>query len=201
METIFINKQNPGELLTETNNFEKMSDKSGSSSSFEDLSNIKPEDVKENDDDNDILGNGELLKKILKKGNINSWYKVSINLFLFKGQPDTRPVRNDLCKINLEGRLEDGFVVEYYQNMTVQVGDYEVVQGVDMVLPLMDVGEIVEVTCKSRFAYGEIGFKNDGSQKKSIQPGATLIYKIELLNVLPESDIEELPFQIRQKIG
>lgn len=49
-----------------------MSDKSGSSSSFEDLTNIKTEDIKENDDklddDNDILGNGELLKKIIKKG-------------------------------------------------------------------------------------------------------------------------------------
>lgn len=49
-----------------------MSEKSGSSSSFEDLSNIKHDDVKENDDDNDILGSGELLKKIIKKGNIKT---------------------------------------------------------------------------------------------------------------------------------
>lgn len=120
---------------------------------------------------------------------------------MIAGNPDTRPVRNDVCKINIEGRLENGVVVESFQNLTVQVGDYEVVQGVDMVLPLMDVGEIAEISCKSRFGYGEIGLINEKFQEKSIPPGATLIYLIELLNVAPEPDIEELPFQLRQKIG
>lgn len=70
-----------------------------------------------------------------------------------------------------------------------------------MIIPLMDVGEIVQVTTKSRFAYGEIGLKNETSPEKSIPPNATLIYKVELINSKPEPDIDELHFELRQKIG
>lgn len=89
-----------------------------SNSSFEDLSNLKEEDLKpaatqEESDTTDVLGNGQLIKRVL-----------------VKGQRDTRPERTDICKINLEGRIQDtGAVVEKVDGETIQLGDYEVVQG------------------------------------------------------------------------
>ena len=106
-----------------------------------------------------------------------------------------------MCTINLEGRLEDGTIVEKYQNLTVQLGDYEVVQGVDMMIPLLNVGEVVEIICKSRFAYGELGLKNEQEPDKSVPPNATLIYKLELISAKPVDNIEELSFEIRKKVG
>lgn len=89
-----------------------------SSSSFEDLSNLNEEDLKattepsgtEDKDTIDILGNKQLIKRVIVKG-------IS---------PDGRPERSDICKINLEGRLESGELVEKLENFTVQLGDYEV---------------------------------------------------------------------------
>ena len=76
------------------------------------------------------------------------------------GHPDERPTRLNLAKVNILGKLEDGTVVEDFKDLTVQIGDFEVVQGVDMAIPLMDVGETCELQVDSRFAYGPIGFKS-----------------------------------------
>lgn len=37
----------------------------------------------------------------------------------------------------------------------------QIVQGLDMALPLMLVGEKAEVQCDARFAYGTLGLKNE----------------------------------------
>lgn len=68
--------------------------------------------------------------------------------------------------------MENGVIVEELRNHRVQVGDVEVVQGVDMVLSLMRVGELAEVTADARFAYGTHGLKNDTNPEKSIPPNA-----------------------------
>lgn len=74
--------------------------------------------------------------------------------------------------MNLVGKLEDGTVVEDFQNYAVQVGDVEVVQGVDMAIPLMTVGELAEISVESRFAYGAQGLTNEKDNTKSIPPNA-----------------------------
>lgn len=96
-----------------------------------------------------------------------------------KGKPDTQPQRSDICKINLLGKLENGIIVEDFKNFTVQVGDVEVVQGVDMALPLMEVGETAEIIVDARFAYGTIGLIIDDNPAASIPPGA----KVNKFNV------------------
>lgn len=63
-------------------------------------------------------------------------------------------------------------MVEDLQNHTVQVGDVEVVQGVDMAIPLMTVGELAEVTTEPRFAYGSNGLINEDDNQKTIPPNA-----------------------------
>lgn len=72
------------------------------------------------------------------------------------------------------GKLEDGTVVEDLKEFTVQVGDVELVQGVDMALPLMKLGELAQVTVDPRFAYGTIGLKNEDDEFKSIPPSSVV---------------------------
>lgn len=66
-------------------------------------------------------------------------------------------------------------MVEEFKNYAVQVGDVEVVQGVDMSLPLMTVGELAEISADARFAYGAQGLTNENDNTKSIPPNAKVI--------------------------
>lgn len=93
---------------------------------------------------------------------------------LREGDQSQQPHRGDVCKINLVGKLENGTVVEELLNHSLQVGDVEVVQGIDMALPLMRVGELAQVVAEARFAYGSIGLKNETDNDKSIPPNATV---------------------------
>lgn len=93
---------------------------------------------------------------------------------LREGDQSQQPHRGDICKINVIGKLENGKIVEELHEHTVQVGDVEVVQGIDMALPLMRVGELAQVTAEARFAYGSIGLKNESDNDKSIPSNATV---------------------------
>lgn len=116
---------------------------------------------------------------------------------LVKGEPDTRPQRRFLCTINGKGSNADtGEVVEVFENSVIQMGDNEVVQGLDMALGLMDEGEKAEITCNSRFAYGEIGL-----EAKNIPSGANIVYEIELTKVAEETDLETKSYDARKEIG
>lgn len=70
--------------------------------------------------------------------------------------------------------MENGTIVEELRDFTVQVGDVEVVQGIDMSVPLMRVGEVASVEVDARFAYGSIGLKNESDETKSIPSNATV---------------------------
>ena len=59
----------------------------------------------------DILGSGDLKKKII-----------------IEGKDGTRPQRTELCTISYTATLEDGTVVEEVEDFVVQVGDMEVIQ-------------------------------------------------------------------------
>lgn len=59
----------------------------------------------------DILGNGQLRKRVIKEGVKNS-----------------RPTRGDTCIINAIGRLDDGTIVEQHEEFNFQQGDVEVIQ-------------------------------------------------------------------------
>lgn len=116
---------------------------------------------------------------------------------------DNRPTRSDLCIINYTGKLEDGTIVEEEKNFVIQVGDLEVVQGLDMAIPLMCVGEHATISVDSRFAYGTIGLKRDNNDNNlpTIPPSAKIIYDIELVSANEEDDLETLNFVKRKEIG
>lgn len=56
-----------------------------------------------------VLGTNGIMKKILQKG-----------------QPNTRPQRLQVCTINYQCKLENGILVEKYNNLDVQLGDCDV---------------------------------------------------------------------------
>lgn len=105
-----------------------------------------------------------------------------------EGKDDYQPQRGDLCRINLIGRLENGTVVEELTNHLIQIGDVEVVQGLDMAIPLMRIGEKAEIVCDPRFAYGTLGLENKDDASKNIPHGAkvcqyTYIYICHIFNL------------------
>lgn len=65
----------------------------------------------------DILGNGQLKKKVIKEG---------------KG--GSRPNRTDYCTLKIIGKLEDGTIVEEHENITIQSGDVEIIQVMCLIL-------------------------------------------------------------------
>uniref|UniRef100_A0A1B6F5A3 peptidylprolyl isomerase n=1 Tax=Cuerna arida TaxID=1464854 RepID=A0A1B6F5A3_9HEMI len=133
------------------------------------------EDVKE-DEWLDILGDGQILKRTTKKGKL-----------------DTKPQRSDVCTIKYIGKL-DGNVVDE-DEVTINIGDGEVIQGLDLVLPLMDLEEESEVIVGPQFAYGPEGRQPD------ILPDATLHYNLTLLSYEPKAPLETLTLQQRKEIG
>lgn len=174
-----------------------MDPEKSSNSSFEDLSNLNDADMKtttttesdnskSNKDDEvlDVIGNGQLLKKIIKKGDTS-----------------VQPQRGDYVRIKFTGQLEDGTVVEDEQDFELHVGDIEVVQGLDMAIPLMRLGEIAEVIVDSRFAYGSIGLKNEQNPTLSIPSNAKITYKIEILECKAEDESDIKSFAARKKLG
>lgn len=133
---------NPAEVITATDT---------------NVENKQPENSESSEKGNviDVIGNGQLVKTTLKAG-----------------EDGFQPQRGNICKINLVGKLGDGTIVEDHKDYAVQVGDVEVVQGVDMSIPLMSVGELAEISVDSRFAYGAHGLTNEEDATKSIPPNA-----------------------------
>ncbi|KOC65132.1 Peptidyl-prolyl cis-trans isomerase FKBP8 [Habropoda laboriosa] len=126
----------------------------------------------------DILGNGQLKKKVLKKG-----------------KNGTRPNRSDICTLNIIGKLKDDTTVENYEDLKIQLGDVEVIQGLDLAIALMDVGEVAEIEVNPRFAYGSLG------KEPNIPPNACILYTVELKSSQLEEEIEILNVNQRKEIG
>ncbi|XP_024943518.1 peptidyl-prolyl cis-trans isomerase FKBP8 isoform X2 [Cephus cinctus] len=126
----------------------------------------------------DILMNGQLRRKIIKLG-----------------EKGNRPNASDICTLKIIGKLEDGTVVEEYEELTIQLGDIEVIQGLDLAIALMNIGEIAEVEVGPRFGYGDIG------NKPNIPGGAKIFYTVELKAIELEVDLDQLSVHQRQEIG
>lgn len=69
------------------------------------------------------------------------------------------------------------------------------IQGLDLSIGLMNIGEICELKIQSRLAYGAKGLQ------PNVPPNATLLYTVELLSAEPEEEMEELSVDQRQIRG
>jgi len=91
------------------------------------------------------------------------------------------PTASDKVEVNYEGRLLDGKIFDssYDRGKPASFGVGGVIRGWTEVLQLMKEGAEYEVYIPAQLGYGAQGSPPD------IEPGATLIFKVELLKVNP----------------
>ncbi|XP_071845924.1 peptidyl-prolyl cis-trans isomerase FKBP8-like [Apostichopus japonicus] len=118
----------------------------------------------------DILGNGELQKKILTPG---------------KGHT-TRPKADQIVTLRTKGWLEDGTEIDWNDSITICLGDGDAVQAWDLAAILMEDGEKAVIIAAPRFAYGEEGREPD------VPPNSLVRYELELLEVKDATDVKDM---------
>ena len=91
-----------------------------------------------------------------------------------------QPRLGDEVKVNYEGTLIDGTVFDssYASGQPVIFPLDNLVQGWLEAIPMMHVGEEWLIVCPPELGYGDKG-------NPSIPPGSVLVFRIELLGVLP----------------
>jgi len=120
----------------------------------------------------DILGSGRLKKRILREGDSS------------RGKPP----RGASCTVHIIERLVTGEEVGTETELVFNVGESEVIQALDLVVPLMEVGEKSEVRLEATFGYGA-----GGDTRRRIPGGATIELELELVEweeLGPAPDIE-----------
>src|SRR4051812_46216414 len=88
------------------------------------------------------------------------------------------PKETDKVKVNYEGKLVDGTVFDssYKRNQPAEFPLNGVIKCWTEGVGKMKVGEEAQLVCPSDTAYGDMG-------RPSIPPGATLVFKVELLAI------------------
>jgi len=131
------------------------------------------------DDDGweDVLGSGRLKKKVVKEG-----------------KEGNKPGKGTRVKVKVEERVA-GVVVMQETSIEFNVGESEVLQCLDLVVPLMCKGEVAEVTSEHSFAYG---LKGDGDRIAPSSDLQLLVTLEELQELAPPPDI---PLEERARIG
>ncbi|XP_062869060.1 peptidyl-prolyl cis-trans isomerase FKBP8 isoform X2 [Trichomycterus rosablanca] len=118
----------------------------------------------------DVLGNGQLRKKILETG----------------FGPDSKPQRGQNVTINLKINLTDGCKVEE-SNLSFTLGDGDVFQALDLSVQLMEMGEKALIEAGHKYAFGALGSSNP-----VVPPNADLILEVHLLSAVDAPDLELL---------
>jgi len=154
-------------------------------SKIESLTDNEEEMYKEVTEDGweDILGSGRLKKKILIEGKKG-----------LASQGLGRPSRNDNIVISLKGYFQNS-VFEENDRLEFIAAEAEVVQAIDLVVVLMNTGEVAEVMADPEMAYGTTGLP------PHVPPKAAVRFEIQLLShsaPIPPSDI---PIAERSSIG
>jgi len=126
-----------------------------------DVSSLPPKDHPTDNEWLDIMGSGNFKKKILKPG---------IGY-------DTRPERGDEVTVDIKYFLNQ-VLFEENQDLKFIVGDYDVIQGLDLVVCLMEKSEVAKVIIPAKLAYGKIGRSPD------IPPESDIECDIELKEVV-----------------
>ncbi|ELW67147.1 Peptidyl-prolyl cis-trans isomerase FKBP8 [Tupaia chinensis] len=124
----------------------------------------------------DILGNGLLRKKTLVPGPPGS----------------SRPAKGQVVTVQLQTSLENGTRVQEDPELVFTLGDCDVIQALDLSVPLMDVGETAMVTADSKYCYGP-----QGSRSPYIPPNAALCLEVTLKTAVDGPDLEMLTGQER----
>lgn len=146
------------ESFNQDQNLIKNSDEDSKQESNQESNN---QSTAESDKFSELFDNPDLLKKILRAGD----------------ETTLKPERGCEVLINLQVRnaeTNDTILSECQDNLTVIVGDFDVIHGVDLALVTMHKGEIAEILIKPKVGYGPLG-------KSEITATTNLLCKVELL--------------------
>eukprot|EP00586_Coscinodiscus_wailesii_P012095 CAMPEP_0172499362 /NCGR_PEP_ID=MMETSP1066-20121228/126295_1 /TAXON_ID=671091 /ORGANISM="Coscinodiscus wailesii, Strain CCMP2513" /LENGTH=151 /DNA_ID=CAMNT_0013273069 /DNA_START=24 /DNA_END=479 /DNA_ORIENTATION=+ len=96
------------------------------------------------------------------------------------GDATNFPQRGDTCRVHYEGFLEDGTKFDSSrdrkQTFQFRLGMGQVVEGFDVAVAQMSVGQIAQISIPHIYAYGIYGYP------PIIPPRSTLTFEIELIN-------------------
>ncbi|KJE90295.1 hypothetical protein CAOG_01629 [Capsaspora owczarzaki ATCC 30864] len=113
------------------------------------------------DDEVDMLGSGQLLKKTLRAGKI-----------------DTRPQNGDVVTVAYALRLAGSTeIVEQVDSATFRLGEGDTLLAIDLACAMLDIGELARIKAFPKFAYKEAG------KPPGIPPNAHVEIELELKKV------------------
>lgn len=147
------------------------------SSNFDEKNESETPEKEKDEEWLDIMGSGDFKKKTIKPG---------------LGQ-DTRPTRGDYVVVDASYYV-NGTLFEEKVDLKFIIGDLDVIQGIDLVVCLMEKGEKAKVMIPSKLAYGTVGLLPD------VPPNADIECDIELKEIEPINE-ETLSVAERLKLG
>lgn len=153
------------------------------------MPDIKLDSDDSDDDDERPSGQKFHWKSVTKNG----WIKKCI---LVDGLQDSgRPKPGDTVLVKSQGKLKDGTIIDDYPTLVFNVGEHEVVEGLDLVVQSMFKNELSIVSLKPEMAYGTLGRKGD------IPTNSRITYLMGLLHFEKQKEISQLTWAQRRKSG
>ena len=134
--------------------------------------------------ENKKIGNAFLAENKAKAGVVTT--ASGLQYSVEKEGTGAKPTATDRVKVHYTGRLLDGKVFDssVKQGAPVEFGVSEVIRGWTEALQLMSVGSKWKIYIPAELAYGDRGAGH------YIKPGSTLMFDVELLDVVKQSQPE-----------
>jgi len=124
-----------------------------------------------------VLGSGRLRRKILSPGSGSS-----------------KPTKGDLVKIKLIAKFQDD-IFEDEPEFQFNILEGEVVQALDLIVPLMVIGETDEIIADPDLGYGAFGFP------PVCPPNAAITIEVTLLEHVESTSPLDLDLELRRNVG
>jgi len=106
-----------------------------------------------------------------------------------------RPKSGDAVLVKSQGKLKDGTMIDDYPTLVFRVGEYEVIEGLDLAVQSMYKNELSIISIKPPLAYGSLGRKPD------IPPESRITYLFGLLHFEKQKEMSEMTWAQRRKMG
>ena len=106
-----------------------------------------------------------------------------------------RPKLGDTVLVKSQGKLKDGTIIDDFPTLVFNVGEHEVIEGLDFAVQSMYKNELSIVSVKPEMAYGTLGRKTD------IPPDTRITYLFGLLHFEKQKEISQLTWAQRRKSG
>jgi len=156
-------------------------------------------DINEKLTDDDI--GEEIVTSVGDEQTVYNWRNVTRNgdikkCILVDGVKEGgRPKQGDVVLVKSQGKLKDGTMIDDYPTLVFRVGEYEVIEGLDLVVQSMYKNELAIISIKPNLAYGDLGRKPD------IPSEARITYLFGLLHFEKQKDMTEMTWAQRRKMG